>query len=207
MICSVTPNQLYENLLDPADVPAAVAAQTRAYRYGNGDMQIHLALSEPPRWRAHGMEKVAITHITSGVNAVSRSINEANRGLLPGEATIVVGQPAALDPSRVPDGKGLLWIQLQECPRRIKGDAAGQIEAPDEGAWTESVREAYADRIIDRLGGLHSEPEREYYRENRAVPGGPGGDKRQPGGRRPLRRRLFPGSVLPVAAPAVIEKP
>ena len=49
VICSVTPNQLYEQLLDPADVPAAVAAQTRAYRYGNGDMQIHLALSEPPR--------------------------------------------------------------------------------------------------------------------------------------------------------------
>ena len=151
VICSVTPNQLYERLLDPADVPEAVATQTRAYRYGNGDMQVHLALSEPPQWRASGLEEVAITHITSGVDAVSRSINEANRGLLPSEATIVVGQPAALDPSRVPAGKGLLWIQLQECPRRIKGDAVGEIAIPEDGAWTEAVREAYADRIIDRL--------------------------------------------------------
>ena len=110
VICSVTPNQLYENLLDPADVPAAVAAQTRAYHYGNGDMQIHLALSEPPRWQTPELEKVAITHLTSGTDAVARSINEANCGLLPGEATIVVGQPAALDPGRVPAGKGLLWI-------------------------------------------------------------------------------------------------
>ena len=84
-----------------------MAAQTRAYRYGNGDMQIHLALSEPPRWQAPGMENVAITHITTGTDAVSRAINEANCGLLPREATIVVGQPAALDPDRVPAGKGL----------------------------------------------------------------------------------------------------
>ncbi len=151
VICSVTPNQLYERLLDPAEVPKSVAAQTRAYRYGNGDMQIHLALSEPPRWQAPGLSKVAITHITTGADAVSRAINEANCGLLPQEATIVVGQPAALDPGRVPAGKGLLWIQLQECPRHIRGDAAGEIKTPEDGAWTEEVREAYADRIIDRL--------------------------------------------------------
>ena len=151
VICSVTPNQLYQDLLQASDVPADVAAQTRAYRYGNGNMQIHLALSEPPRWHTPGLENVAITHVTEGVNAVSRAINEANRGLLPAAATIVVGQPAALDPSRVPAGKGLLWIQLQECPRRITGDAAGKIDAPEHGAWTEAVREAYADRIIERL--------------------------------------------------------
>ena len=151
VICSVTPNQLYERLLDPTEVPETVAAQTRAYRYGNGDMQIHLALSEPPQWRTPGLSKVAITHVTTGPEAVSRAINEANCGLLPEEATIVVGQPAALDPSRVPAGKGLLWIQLQECPRHIRGDAAGEIKAPEDGVWTEEVRETYADRIIEML--------------------------------------------------------
>lgn len=45
----------------------------------------------------------------------------------------------------------MLWIQLQECPRQVRGDAAGEIAAPADGAWTEAVREAYADRIIDRL--------------------------------------------------------
>ena len=151
VICSVTPNQLYEQLLNPSDVPETVAAQARAYRYGNGDMQIHLALSEPPQWQASGLEKVAITHITGGTDAVSRAINEASCGLLPQQATIVVGQPAALDPSRTPAGKGLLWIQLQECPRHIKGDAAGEIDTPEDGAWSEAVSAAYADRIIERL--------------------------------------------------------
>ena len=44
-----------------------------------------------------------------------------------------------------------MWLQLQECPRRIKGDAAGEIGTPEDGAWTGAVREAYADRIVSRL--------------------------------------------------------
>ncbi|HEX4929308.1 MAG TPA: hypothetical protein VFV62_01270, partial [Gaiellaceae bacterium] len=42
--------------------------------------------------------------------------------------------------------------QLQELPAgRVKGDAAGEIDVGD-GAWTEPLREAYADRITERLG-------------------------------------------------------
>ena len=77
-------------------------------------------------------------------------MNEAERGLLPAEATIVVGQPLTLDPSRAPEGRGLLWIQLQELPWRLKGDAAGGID-PGTGEWTDELRERYADRIQARL--------------------------------------------------------
>jgi phytoene dehydrogenase-like protein len=149
VICSMTPNQLYERLLDPEDVPGKIAKQTHAFRYGHGDMQIHLALNEAPVWEDAELNKVAVTHLTPGLDGISRAVNEADRGLLPDTATIVVGQPAALDPSRVPEGKGLLWIQLQELPRHIKADAAGEIPIPADGSWTEAVREAYADRIID----------------------------------------------------------
>ena len=59
---------------------------------------------------------------------------------------------SALDPSRAPDGKWIIWIQLQELPAgRVKGDAAGEIDTGD-GTWTEELREAYADRIVARLG-------------------------------------------------------
>ena len=70
-------------------------------------MQIHFALSEPPRWE--GDERLggtAIVHLTPGLDGVSRAVNEAERGLLPAEATVVVGQPLTMDPSRAPDGKG-----------------------------------------------------------------------------------------------------
>jgi phytoene dehydrogenase-like protein len=42
-------------------------------------------------------------------------------------------------------------VQLQELPAVIKGDAAGEIPIPDDGAWTDEVKEAYVDRIEKRL--------------------------------------------------------
>ena len=89
-------------------------------------------------------------HVTPGLDGVSRAVNEAERGLLPAEATVVCGQPLTMDPSRAPDGKGILWIQLQELPWHVKGDAAGELDTGD-GTWTESLRERYADRIQARL--------------------------------------------------------
>ncbi len=63
---------------------------------------------------------------------------------------MVVGQPLTMDPSRAPEGAGLLWIQLQELPWEVKGDAAGELDVGD-GTWTESLRERYADRIQARI--------------------------------------------------------
>jgi len=151
VICSVTPTQLYQRLLPAADVPAAIAKQAHAFQYGKADMQIHLALDEPAEWLRSELADVALLHLTPDMDGVARAINAAECGLLPETATIVVGQPARLDPSRVPAGKGLLWIQLQELPAVIKGDAAGEIDIPADGKWTPPVREAYADRIIERI--------------------------------------------------------
>jgi phytoene dehydrogenase-like protein len=117
-------------------------------------MQIHLALDELPQWISDESERLARTallHLTPGLDGVSRAVNEAERGLLPAEATIVAGQPCAVDASRAPAGSSILWIQLQELPQKPKGDALGEIDVGD-GTWTETLREAYADRIVARLG-------------------------------------------------------
>jgi phytoene dehydrogenase-like protein len=151
VICNVTPTQLYERLLLDGDVPSEVAAAGRRFRYGRAEMQIHYALSEPPRWEGDDrLGQTAIVHVTPGLDGVSRAVNEADRGLLPAEATIVCGQPLTIDTTRAPDGQGLLWIQLQELPWRVKGDAAAEIDTGD-GTWTEELRERYAERIQARL--------------------------------------------------------
>jgi phytoene dehydrogenase-like protein len=147
VICSVTPNQLYGRLLADAGLSADVADAVAQYRYGKGNMQIHYALKAPPQWKAPALSTVALTHLTPGLDGVSKAANEAERGMLPAVPTICVGQPAALDPSRCPDGNSILWLQLPEAPRFIKGDAAGEIATPADGRWTEAVREKYADRI------------------------------------------------------------
>ena len=86
---------------------------------------------------------MALIHLADGIDSVSKSANEAERGMLPVTPTICVGQPHRLDPSRCPEGKAILWLQIPDAPRVIKGDAAGQIGATD---W-DAVREAFADRV------------------------------------------------------------
>ena len=155
VIAGVTPTALYGRLLGRAPLPGEVRTAAERYRYGRAGMQIHLALDEPPRWKgpdADRLARTAIVHVTPGLDGVSRAVNEAERGLLPAEATIVAGQPCAVDPSRAPDGSWIVWMQLQELPAgRVKGDASGELDVGD-GAWTEELRESYADRVVARLG-------------------------------------------------------
>lgn len=141
IIASTAPGQLYDGLL--TDQPRPETA--KKYRHGRGNFQLHYALDGPIEWKAEGLSDVALIHLTDGIDAVSKSSNEAERGMLPVTPTICVGQPHALDPSRCPDGKAILWLQIPDAPPVIKGDAAGEIETVPE--WTETMREAFADRI------------------------------------------------------------
>ncbi len=147
VICSMTPAQLYGRLLRDWPGAAPQREEVRGFVHGKGNMQIHYALKAPPQWHDSELGKVALLHLTPGLDGVSKAVNEAERGMLPAEPTICLGQPTAFDPSRAPDGKAILWLQLPEAPRHIKGDAAGEINVPADGRWTEEVREAYAGRV------------------------------------------------------------
>ncbi|MGH9293086.1 MAG: phytoene desaturase family protein [Acidimicrobiales bacterium] len=150
VVCNVPPPALYGRLLADAPLPAWARQAASHFRFGRAGMQLHYALSSPPRWLGdERLASVPIVHLTGGLDAVARAVGEAERGLLPAEATIVCGQPCVVDPGRAPEGASILWVQLQELPRRPVGDAAGEL-AVDDG-WDESLRERYADRIERRI--------------------------------------------------------
>jgi phytoene dehydrogenase-like protein len=157
VICSMTPMQLYGRLLKGWAGAEPLRESARGFVHGKGNMQIHYALKSPPRWKAgEDLAKVALLHLTPGLDGVSRAANECERGLLPAVPTICVGQPTAFDPSRAPDGKAILWLQLPEAPRHIKGDAAADLPIPVDGWWTEELRERFADRV-ERILESHIE--------------------------------------------------
>lgn len=149
VLASVAPGQLYGRLLKGVNLPEDQAA-VKSFRHGRGNFQLHYALDAAPEWLTPGLEDVALIHLSDGIDAVSKSANEAERGMLPAVPTICVGQPSRLDPSRCPDGKAILWLQIPDAPRTIKGDAAGEIVGGD---W-DAVREAFADRI-ERILARH----------------------------------------------------
>ncbi|MDF8359532.1 phytoene desaturase family protein, partial [Achromobacter anxifer] len=149
VVCNVAPGQLYGQLLP--DAPPAMRERAANYRYGRGGMQIHFALDSPPDWLTPELRHVPLVHLTESMEQVCASVTEANNGLLPARPTLAIGQPVAVDPTRAPPGGWILWVQMQELPTRIKGDAAGELAAPADGRWNEALREAMADRVQARM--------------------------------------------------------
>lgn len=141
VIASTAPGQLYNGLLSNQPKPKI----TKKYRHGRGNFQLHYALGGAIKWASEGLDDVALIHLTDGIDAVSKSCNEAERGMLPEVPTICVGQPHRLDPTRCPKGKAILWLQIPDAPSVIKGDSADIIKT--EPNWTPSMREAFADRV------------------------------------------------------------
>ena len=118
----------------------------KKFRHAPGTMMIHLALDGLPDWKAGAeLKSFAYVHIAPSLDQMARAYQQAIAGLLPDEPVLVVGQPTAIDPSRAPDGKHVLWVQVRMLPADVKGDASGEI-AP--AHWDE-IKERYADRAID----------------------------------------------------------
>jgi phytoene dehydrogenase-like protein len=149
VVASMAPGQLYTQLLPAGAVPARVLDQARRYRAGRGAMQIHVALDGPVRWNDARLGEIPVIHVSNGADSTGIASAQALAGLLPAEPTIVLGQQHVLDPSRVPDGKALLWLQLHEVPPVPRADSAGQLDTS--AGWDQALQAGYADRVLRRI--------------------------------------------------------
>jgi phytoene dehydrogenase-like protein len=142
IVANLHPRVLFGQLV-PA--PPAAAQMLAKFRSGPATMMIHLALNDLPAWSAGAeLRRFAYVHLAPSLAAMARTYTDALDGLLPAEPGLVVGQPTAIDPSRAPAGKHVLWVQVRVLPSRIRGDAANTIAGHN---W-DTIKEAYADRVI-----------------------------------------------------------
>jgi phytoene dehydrogenase-like protein len=150
VVANLHPKLVFGPLLPPDPAWASYQARVARIRPGPGTMMIHLALEGQPNW--HGGEalgRFAYVHIAPDLAMMSRVYAEAASGALPAEPVLVVGQPTAIDPSRSPAGKHVLWVQVRALPSAIVGDAAENIGARN---W-DDAKQPYADRVLDLLEG------------------------------------------------------
>ena len=144
ILASVTPQGLL-SLLGGSTGRADIDGALGKFRHGPGTMMIHLATDALPEWTAgEALQRFAYVHIAPTLETLSAAYSEAMAGLLPRAPGLVVGQPTAIDPSRAPTGKHVLWIQVRVVPSVVRGDAADEISP---GAW-DDVKEAMADRVM-----------------------------------------------------------
>ena len=141
---------LYGQLLPTSVVGESSKKSAEQFRFGRSAIQIHIALSEPPAWVDSRVESAALVHVLDGMDSLSESVNAANRGFLPRRPTIVVGQPATVDPDTRPAGKG---FAVDSTPRetRVKFVVTSRVKSATRGPWNEEVLAAYAERVITQL--------------------------------------------------------
>ncbi len=151
VVASVGPDQMYLQLLADAAVPAPLVKRASQYRYGRGCVQIQLALSEAPRWEDPRMAQAGQPHLARSLADTAMHVTQALNGWLPSEPAISIDVPTNLDPSRAPEGRAIMRIQVLEVPTRPRGDAAGSIDVGD-GSWTEDLKQRFAERLIGIVG-------------------------------------------------------
>jgi phytoene dehydrogenase-like protein len=118
------------------------------FTHAPGTMMIHLAMDGLPDWRAGDqLRRFAYVHLAPSLDQMARTYQQAQAGLLPDEPILVVGQPTVFDPTRAPEGRHVLWVQVRMAPGAIAGDAKSDIAATD---WTQAA-DPFAERALSIL--------------------------------------------------------
>jgi phytoene dehydrogenase-like protein len=149
VIAAVDGPQLYLELLEPADVPAAVLADMRRWEWDWSTVKIDWTLDGPIPWSAAEARRAPVIHVTDSVDALTTQSSQLRMGLIPERPFLIFGQYSMIDPSRQPEGKETAW-GYTHVPQRVAGDAGGELT----GRWDEPELAQMVDRCeheIERL--------------------------------------------------------
>ncbi len=206
MIASTAPKQLYQGLLGGADLPETVRDDLQGFRHGKGNLQVHYALSRPPRWRDGDLGGVALLHLTPGLDGVSRCV-ERGRARAPAGGSDHLRRPA--DRARSEPGAGGPGdpvAAICPAPRVLKGDAPAKSPSiPPPAGPRRSASLCRPHRGDPRPP--HRGFRRDQDRPARLLPGRSRSPQRQSRRRRSLWRGLRARPVLPVAAAQGLGEP
>ena len=153
VVANVNP-ALLPDLLRNAPQTFDQAASARAFRPGLATMMIHLALSDLPHWRAEDARRFNYVHVGGLLDDMALAYTQAAAGQLPERPVLVVGQPTVSDPSRAPEGKHVLWVQVRVLPNQPPGGQTWEQVAPSYADHVLGLLEEYApglsDLVLDR---------------------------------------------------------
>jgi phytoene dehydrogenase-like protein len=179
VLADVTAPSLYLDLLDREHVPPAIVRALERFQWDFSTFKVDFALDRPVPWLNPDAGRAGTIHVAEDLDVLTRAMADIATRQVPAEPFLVSGQYAGADPTRMPPGKEVYWAYTH-VPRRIAGDAG-----PDglTGAWDEREREAFAERMTDRLEAVapgfrstvlarHITTPQDFERENANLVGG-----------------------------------
>jgi phytoene dehydrogenase-like protein len=118
-------------LVPAGALPGRVHRRLRQWRYATGAFKLDYALSGPVPWTAEEARGAAVVHVAGELEDLSRAASAGQRGEVPVEPALVVGQHSLFDDSRAPDGNHTLYVYAHVPARYAPDDetVAARIEA------------------------------------------------------------------------------
>jgi phytoene dehydrogenase-like protein len=137
--CHVT----FEQLLDPAELPADFRAAIARISYSSASCKINVALERLPSFtalpgHAPGPQHFGTVHLCPDQDFIERAYDDAKFGSFSREPVVECTMPSSLDATVAPPGKHLMSMFTQYAPYALK-----------DGPWTDARRNEYADRCFD----------------------------------------------------------
>jgi phytoene dehydrogenase-like protein len=109
-------------------LPSGYARRLRHFRYGPGVFKLDWVLSGPVSWRDPATAGAATVHLGGTMAEITAAEAAVARGEHPERPFVLAVQPGAADPSRVPEGKHVLYAYCH-VPGGSDQDMTSRIEA------------------------------------------------------------------------------
>ncbi len=147
VLADVPAPALYGGLVAWDDLPGRTRTLMKLFRWDPGTVKVDWALDGPVPWTAPPSAAPGTVHVSESVEEVLTWQREMDAGAVPSRPFLLVGQMAAADPTRAPQGAESLWAYTH-VPQQTTSDAGdGTIT----GDWSHDDAERFADRMQDRL--------------------------------------------------------
>jgi phytoene dehydrogenase-like protein len=143
VLADVTAPQLYLGLVGEGALPPRLVEDLRRFQWDDPTVKVDWALSGPIPWRADGVAGAGTVHVVGDMDAMTRYSQHLERGLVPSDPFLIVGQMTTSDATRSPAGTESAWAYTH-VPARPRGDAGDDGLT---GRWDEAERQRFLDRV------------------------------------------------------------
>lgn len=143
VLASTIAPALFHELVGDQHLPRDFVEDLDGFQLDNGTVKVDWSLDGPIPWIAEEARRAGTLHVADGIDALTRTTAQLSRGVIPDEPFLVMGQYAAVDPTRMPAGREVAWAYTH-VPQRVRGDAGADGLT---GSWDERETERFVARV------------------------------------------------------------
>jgi len=150
VVADVSAPALYGGLVSWDDLPVRTRRRMSKFEWDPGTVKVDWALEGPIPWSDAPAATPGTVHIAEAMNEIAVAGSQIGSGAVPDKPFLLLGQMAAANPSRAPDGAESVWAYTH-VPQQVRSDAGATGGTGITGAWDTDDLERMADRMQARV--------------------------------------------------------